>query len=53
MNIAGLDFFSKPPQINYFKKEANQTFFGGIFFYLHCSNGHNKFNYTLDYFYKR
>ena len=35
MKITGLDFFSEPPQINYCKKETNQTFFGGILFFIY------------------
>ena len=37
MNIAGLDFFSEPPQISYCKKESNQTFFGGILFFIYIA----------------
>lgn len=35
MKITGLDFFSEPPQINYCKKETNQTFFGGVLFFIY------------------
>ena len=51
MNIAGLDFFSEPPQINYCKKETNQTFFGGILFFIYIAvMVIISAIYTLDYF---
>ena len=51
MNIAGLDFFSEPPQINYCKKETNQTFFGGILFFIYIAVMIIiSAIYTLDYF---
>ena len=51
MNIAGLDFFSEPPQINYCKKETNQTFFGGILFFVYIAVMIIiTAIYTLDYF---
>ena len=37
MNIARLDFFSKPPQLSYCRKETNKTFFGGILFFIYIA----------------
>ena len=53
MNIARLDFFSKPPQMNYCKKEANQTFLGGILFFVYIAiMVIISAIYILDYFIK-